>query len=72
MDDAAAESGGKAGGVGVAVGPPLAAWLMSSGVAPLLFLLSALALVGGGLAFWLIHPEMDGGKENESGDISRH
>ncbi|NNV05115.1 MFS transporter [Geobacillus sp. C56-T2] len=58
--------------IGVAAGPPLAAWLMNSGVASLLFLLSALALVGGGLAFWLIHPEMDGGKENESGDISRH
>gem|GEM_PF-2512742 len=37
--------------IGVAVGPPLAAWLMKSGVASLLFLLSALALVGGGLHF---------------------
>ncbi|KZM55360.1 hypothetical protein A3Q36_07225 [Geobacillus stearothermophilus] len=61
MDDAAAESGGKAGGAGVAVGPPLAAWLMKHGTAPLLLLLSVMALLGGAAAFWLIRPETDEG-----------
>ncbi|MFC0296043.1 MFS transporter [Geobacillus jurassicus] len=47
--------------IGVAAGPPLAAWLMKNGSGPLLFLLAGLALLGGILAFVLIHPETDEG-----------
>ncbi|WJQ01122.1 MFS transporter [Geobacillus stearothermophilus] len=47
--------------IGVAAGPPLAAWLMKHGTAPLLLLLSVMALLGGAAAFWLIRPETDEG-----------
>ncbi|KDE49802.1 MFS transporter [Geobacillus sp. CAMR5420] len=47
--------------IGVAAGPLLAAWLMKHGTAPLLLLLSVMALLGGAAAFWLIRPETDEG-----------
>ena len=47
--------------IGVAAGPPLAAWLMKGGAGPLLFLLSGLALLGGALVVWLIRPEGEKG-----------
>lgn len=43
--------------IGVAAGPPLAAWLMKNGASWLLLVLSALVLIAGSMAVWLIHPE---------------
>ncbi|OQP22249.1 hypothetical protein B1694_10820 [Geobacillus zalihae] len=55
LDDRRAHVARARGGRGVS--DRFAAWLMKNGASWLLLVLSALALIAGSMAVWLIHPE---------------